>query len=401
MLIRVLLHEWARRAAITSSLALAGGLLFSPPALAVTLKLAFPDGAPMTYGSACSGDGCLQRGAAIGVTDGNGVVLLADTSDHTVEYRREGIDLTQAPAGDASGELRDVGARATAVLPRLLLGYAPDVDADESDVVARINAERSAKGLAPAVLNARLSTAADLQATWLDGASIGLPLPVLSHIGPYGTTPAFRLGEASFPEPTMATEIAAAGLTPAEAVSVWLASAPHRAQILAPGAPLIGVGKVGTVIILDMHPPCRGCDPTSPSNSGSAGAGTPGAMTPAGNSGVPSAGGKPGAPAQPGAATHASSCGAEQLRVRRLATQRGRLRLSASVRCLRPGARYSLSVLQRPSRKVLKTRAIRGAGAVVLALRPSRSTRTLRVKLKRNGRAIVARSITRRPAPRR
>ncbi|MEY2442836.1 MAG: hypothetical protein QOJ46_2262, partial [bacterium] len=66
-----------------------------------------------------------------------------------------------------------------------------------------------------------------------------------------------------------------------------------------------------------------------------------------------------------------------------------------------PGDRYTLSILQRPARTVLARRRIRGAGTLLLALRPSRTTRSLRVKLKRNGRAVLARSISRRRVIRR
>jgi hypothetical protein len=286
----------------------------------------------------------------------------------------------------------------------MLFGSAPDVDAAESDLVAQINSARAAQGLAPAVLDVRLSRAADLQATWLASGVIGLALPALSHLGPFGTTPAFRLGEVSFPEPATGGEIASGGATPAEAMTMWLASAPHRDQLLAPVAPLIGVGEAGSVIIVDLHAPCGGCQALSP------GAGAPGALSPAGVPAATSAGVKAGAPTGPSAPNHgssssasspsssssSSSCRVEQMRVQHLRTLHGRLRLSVGVQCLRPGARYTLSVLQRPSRSLLATRRVRGAGTLLLALRPSRTTRSLRVKLKRNGRAVLARSVSRR-----
>jgi hypothetical protein len=114
--------------------------------------------------------------------------------------------------------------------------------------------------------------------------------------------------------------------------------------------------------------------------------------------------------AKPGAATRgggssgsggaSSSCRAERLTVRRLRALHGRLRLRVGVQCLRSGATYRLSVLQRPSRSILRTRRVRAAGAMTLSLRPSRTTRSLRIKLKRNGRAVAERSVSRLP-PRR
>lgn len=395
-----------QRVMLVVPLATAVVLWVCTDAPATTLKLVFSDGQPMTYGSACSGEGCLVRGAGVQSTDAAGEVVLADAPDRVVEYRRDGIALMDVPLGVASGRLLAVGERATVVLARMLLAGEPAVDAVESDLVARINAERGARALAPAVLNTRLSAAADLQATWLNGSSPGLPLPLLSHIGPFGSTLSFRLGEVSFPEPAGGAEVAAAGLSSPEAISAWMASEPHRDQLLAPGALLIGVAKVGSVMIVTTHPPCAGCEPL-PAGSG------PGALGPDGRAlgGTPASGGTPaglGTPASPAASAVAgsggragSSCGDEGLGVRRLRARNGRLRLRVAVRCLRSGARYTLSVSQRPSRSILATRKIDGRGPITLALRPSRRTRTLRISLKRGRRVVAGRSVNRRPARRR
>ena len=150
----------------------------------MTLKLAFSDGQPMTYGSACSGEGCLQRGAGVQRTDAGGEVVLGDAADGIVEYRRDGVAWWEAPLGVAAGRLLTIGDRVTLLLPRMLLAGAPAVDEVESEVVARINAERAARALPLAVPNTRLSMAADLQATWLTISTVGLAFPVLSHLGP-------------------------------------------------------------------------------------------------------------------------------------------------------------------------------------------------------------------------
>jgi uncharacterized protein YkwD len=382
---------WRRRVALASWLALGLVVTAAREAPAVTLKLTFSDGQPMTYGSACAGDGCLAQGAGVAPTDAAGEITLAADPGAVVEYRRDGIDLARALEGTAAGRTTTTSERTTVVLPRLLAAGAPAVDAVESEIVTRINDARAARGLAPGAINARLSAAADLHATWLDGTGLGLPLPVLSHEGPYGSDVWFRLGEVSFPEPRAGAEIAAAGMTPAQALAGWLASVPHRDLVLAPGPQLIGVANVGRVIVVDTHPPCGGCQPAAaaPVNGG-AGAPT-GAAGPAPAGGTPAASGVAGA--RP---SSSSSCGRERLAVRRMRARRGRLRVRVTVRCMQPGARYRLTVLQRPARSVLTTRTIPAAGTVTLTLRPARRTHTLRLRLKRDGRAVAARSVVRR-----
>ena len=369
---------------------------------ATTLKLVFADGQPMTYGSACSGEGCLQRDAGVEITDAAGEVALVDAPDRTVEYRRDGVAWWEAPLGAAAGRVWATGDRTTVVLPRMLLAGAPAVDAAESDVVARINAERAARALPLAALNTRLSMAADFQATWLTINAVGLVLPVLSHIGPFGSTLPFRLAEVSFPEPGGGAEVAAAGLTAADALSNWLASGPHADHLLAPGPLLIGVAKIGSLIVVTLHPPCAGCEQEPPVGS-SAGVLGPGGPAAPGGSATPGMLGSPGTSALSGSGDRAdSSCGDERLRVRRLRTRGGRLRLRVTVRCPRPGARYTLSVIQRPSRTLLTRRKMNATRAITLALRPARSTRTLRIKLKRSGRVVAAQTVNRRRAvPRR
>ena len=385
---------WGQRLALAAWLAVGLVLVAAREAPAVTLKLTFSDGQPMTYGSACAGDGCLAHESGVKRTDAAGEIPLPGEPGTVVEYRRDGIDLARAPEGVAAGRMTTTGQPTTVVLPRMLLGSAPAVDALESDIAAQINDARAARGLAPAAVNARLSAAADLHATWLDSTNVGLPLPILSHQGPYGSTLAFRLGEVSFPDPTAGGEIAAAGMTPTQALVGWLASAVHRDLVLAPGPQLIGVASVGRVIVVDTHAPCAGCQPTAPVNGG---AGSPTAA--AGSSpvdGTPAAAGG-GAGARPSSSSSSSpACGRERLAVRRMRARRGRLRLRVTVRCMQPGAGYRLTVLQRPSQSILTTRRIRAAGTVTLTLRPTRRTHTLRLKLKRNGRAVAARSVARR-----
>lgn len=158
-------RPWMQRVALVLSLAAGFVLDASGEAPAFTLKLVFPDGRPMTFGSACSGDGCLQRGDRLEATNADGEVVLADEPGRTVEYRRDGIALSRVAPGAASGRVAAVGQRATVVLPRLLSGSAPAIDRAESDLVARLDEVRATVGLPSVRLDASLSAAADLQAT--------------------------------------------------------------------------------------------------------------------------------------------------------------------------------------------------------------------------------------------
>jgi len=351
---------------------------------ALTLRLVFPDGQPMTYGSACVGHGCLSRGDGVDTTDDLGQVYLPD-SPRLVEYRRDGVSLNDAPADSAAGRVAAVGDRATVVLPRLLFGSQPAVDAAESDLVARLNEARAAQGLPRMRLNAKLSRAADLQATWLTISGVTLLQPDLFHIGPYQSDMGFRHGEVSLPEPGVGAEVAEAGGTAEEAISDWLASPAHRSIVLEPGELLAGVARVGPFIIVQTHKPCNGCD---------LGGTEPGVGTQ-----PPPLGAVPVAP-PPTASAAATptpglpACGREQLTTRRLKGRRPRVRLRVGVHCLRPGARYVLLVRQGTSGRILKTVPIARAGTTTLRLRPARSARRLRVRLKRDGRAIAGRTVS-------
>ena len=328
----------------------------------------------------------------------HGEVRLAAAPDAIAEYRRDGIDLSVAPAGVAAGQAHTAGGRTTVVLPRMLQGTAPAVDAIETEIVTRINQARRAQGLAPAQLDARLSTAADLQATWLSANGVDLILPLLSHIGPFGSTISFRLGEVSFPRARERRgdrrgrhhagrgAVDVAGVLAAPRCRAGAGGAADRRR---PGRQRHRGRHARAVRGLRGAGTRRGARGASGSPTGGSGAGGPGAQ------------GAPATPGTEGAAGHAASCGAERLRVRRLRPRHGRQRVRVTVGCLRPGAGYTLAVLQRPSRKRLARRTIAGAGTITLALRPARGARALRIKLKRNGRAVAARTIAPRRAARR
>lgn len=344
-------------------------LLAAGPAAAVfTLKLAFPDGLPMTFGSACASAGCLQRDAGVEPTDARGEVVLDAAPGATVEYRRDDIALASLAPGVASGSVVITGDRATVVLPRMLAGAAPEVDEAESDLVTRLNGERAAAGLAPARVSARLAAAADMQAAWLVQSAVAFDDPARFHLGPFGSTIGFRLGEVSFPEASGGGEVVAGGMTPPEAVAGWMGSASHRDALLAPGSLLVGPARVGGFVVLTTHDACTGCE--------EAAAGT--------------FVGAAGAPVATGAAD-LLSCGRERLRLRRLhASQPGVLRLRVQASCLRPGAAYAVVVREGRAGRVLATRRIRVAGTLALRLRPAPGARAVRVRLTRERRPIIA-----------
>ena len=370
------------RAGLTAPAVLAAAVLSlfaaGPAAAAFTLKLTFPDGRPMTFGSACASAGCLQRDAGVEPTNARGEVVLDAAPGTTVEYRRDEIALASLAPGVAAGSLVTAGDRATVVLPRMLAGVAPEIDAAEADLVTRLNGERAAAGLAPAQVSALLAVAADMQAAWLVQSAVAYDDPARFHLGPFGSTIGFRLGEVSFPAASGGGEIVAGGMTPPEAVAGWMASASHRDALLAPGRLLVGPARVGGFVVVATHDPCTGCEETA--------AGTPG-----GGAGAPVAT----ATTSGAGASDLRSCGREQLRLRRLRTsQPGVLRLRVRASCLRAGAAYGIVVREGRAGRVLAKRRIREAGTTTLRLRPAPGARAVRVRLTRDRRPILAQSLS-------
>ncbi|HEV7808113.1 MAG TPA: CAP domain-containing protein [Solirubrobacteraceae bacterium] len=399
-------RAWEQRFVLVLALAVVVALCAARDASAYTLTLAFPDGQAMTYGSACAGAGCLARGDDLRATNAAGEVSLPGRP-RTVEYRRDGIALAKAPPGAASGRLEATGDHGAVVLPRLLTGAAPATDAAESDLVARVNEARDARGLPLAQLNDRLAVSADLQAAWLARSAITWEQAELMHTGPFGATLAFRHAEASLPEPTAGAEVAEVGGSSAEAVSDWMASARHRAALLAPGVLLIGAARVESFIVVQTHPPCGGCAEagtgarTAPTAQPQTGPAPPPAATapPPARAAKPAAGAaRPPAPPARTAGTSvvadSPACAREQLAVRRLAGDGRRVRARVRTTCLRPKNRYVLIVRQSRNGRVLAARAVARAGAMTLWLRPTSRARSLRIELVRDRRVAAARSLS-------
>ncbi len=385
-------RAWLRRAAVALSVAVGFGACAAADAGAFTLTLVFPDGQPMTYGSACAGVGCLGRNDRVDRTDDRGRVFLPD-QPRTIEYRRDGIPLGLAPVGFASGTIIAVGSSASVILPRMLIGSQPGVDAVESDLVARLNEVRAAQGLPLAQMNSRLAKSADFQATWLTQSGALLE-PSVFHVGPFGTDLAFRHGEVSLPDPASGGEIAEAGGSIDAAVTDWLSSPEHRQQILAPGQQLIGAARSGSFLIVQTHKPCAGCEQTGTGVRSNA---PPPPPPPPVVAQAPPAGAAPAAPTVGSTSAKPEplpGCGREQLAARRLQNRGGRVRLRIGTRCLRPGARYVLIVREGTAGRVLRTMTIKRAGTATLAVKPARTAKRLRISFKRNGRAIVGRTMT-------
>ena len=145
--------------------------------------------------------GCLSATGRRRPTDARGEVVLdaAPRRDGRIPARRT-IALGGARArASRRAALVAVGDRATVVLPRMLAGAAPEVDADESDLVARLNGERAAAGLPLAQVNARLAAAADMQAAWLVQSAVAYDDPPASTSARSAARSAFASARRRFP----------------------------------------------------------------------------------------------------------------------------------------------------------------------------------------------------------
>jgi len=113
-------------------------------------------------------------------------------------------------------------------LPTQVAGASP-LDADENEVLALLNGERTSRGLAPVRLEGTLDAGADAHAASMAGSN------TLFHTSMTGTAPEgwTRLGE----------NVGQAGSV-AEVHRLLMASATHRAAILDRGFDYVGIGVV-------------------------------------------------------------------------------------------------------------------------------------------------------------
>jgi uncharacterized protein YkwD len=107
-----------------------------------------------------------------------------------------------------------------------------------ADLLARHNAERQARGLAPLGHDPRLSAAAAGHARWM--AATGR----LSHDEPGGRDPFRRIAEQGIRYSAAGENIAAGQTDAAQVVGDWLASPGHRRNVLNPNFHAMGAAAV-------------------------------------------------------------------------------------------------------------------------------------------------------------
>ena len=112
--------------------------------------------------------------------------------------------------------------------------------ADEiNDVLALVNAERAAAGLAPLTINPALNNAALRHAQ--DMAANGF----FSHTGSDCSTPFVRIAEAGYGYSMSGENLASGFATAGDAVNAWMQSPGHRANIMQGGFTETGIVRYG------------------------------------------------------------------------------------------------------------------------------------------------------------
>jgi len=111
------------------------------------------------------------------------------------------------------------------------------------EVLSEINAMRAANGCGPVVANPQLTAAAERHAyDVLDNGA-------MSHTGSDGSSPVQRVTDAGYAPYAALGEVVFWGTgssgSPEAAVSWWMNSPGHRANILKPGFTHIGIGFAG------------------------------------------------------------------------------------------------------------------------------------------------------------
>ncbi len=161
------------------------------------------------------------------------------------------------------------------------------------DILARVNHERSSRGLPAFVLNSQLTAAAQWQASDIAKTGRG------SHTGSDGSSTEQRVARAGYGNADRIGETWAAYHSVDQAMKFWMVSAPHKANILHPLYHDIGVGIANgsngvVVLVLDFGAQSNSGSPVALANRGPAG-GPTGVATP-----IPAKpGALPAAPATP------------------------------------------------------------------------------------------------------
>lgn len=111
-------------------------------------------------------------------------------------------------------------------------------------IVAAMNAERARHGLAPLLIDARLTGSAQRWAATMAASG------VLAHSGDTGS----RITAAGYRWVNAAENLAEGQPTPAAVVAAWMSDIPHRANVL--GRYLnVGVGVFGPFVCADFASP--------------------------------------------------------------------------------------------------------------------------------------------------
>jgi hypothetical protein len=111
--------------------------------------------------------------------------------------------------------------------------------ADDSDVLALVNAHRANNGLAPLCLNSMLSAAAYAHSADMSAQNY------FDHIGLNGSTPWDRIAASGYQGGTMAENIAMGYPSAASVVQGWIDSPGHNANLLNPNVTEMGLGRYG------------------------------------------------------------------------------------------------------------------------------------------------------------
>ena len=104
------------------------------------------------------------------------------------------------------------------------------------DCIARVNAERSQRGIAPVSYDARIAAAASGHAAYQAARQ------VMGHIGIGGSNGGRRMTAAGYVWNAWAENVAAGQSTCAGVMAAWMVSSSHRNNILDPTFVHIGVG---------------------------------------------------------------------------------------------------------------------------------------------------------------
>ncbi|MEM6501059.1 MAG: CAP domain-containing protein [Cyanobacteria bacterium P01_C01_bin.89] len=145
-------------------------------------------------------------------------------------YRDEGVGFFADPAGEA------VSAPTPAPAPTPVSTPSP-TSTFEQEVVTLVNEARARSGLAPLVYDPLLGGLAESHSEDM------LQRDFFSHTSPDGVSFSDRVQQAAIPGPA-AENIGVGYATPQAAVTGWLNSSGHRANILNPSFTKIGVGHV-------------------------------------------------------------------------------------------------------------------------------------------------------------